>query len=273
MFNTIKNGLIGVAAVGALALGASQAQALNIGGIIIDAGANIKVGSVYENQVGGAGDPLSGYGEVSFVNGTADFCAGGFGSCELTFVFGGYTVKAISPTEVVFEGGWVNFYVDSTPDFQIPGAASDAAAIASASDGDLWLSLSGHETLYPASGFGPITGTLQGLGAILGGTIAGFGSGLLDVDDNNGSGEGAGLANVFFDTDTYADALGGTADLTLDTSFTSQNVPFANCAGQTGCLQGSATVNSNVVPEPGTLSILSLGLLGLGALRRRRQAA
>ena len=279
MFTSLKKGLVGIAAVGALAFAASQAQAANIGGINLSAGANIKVGNVFENQITNPGDPLGGYGEVAFVNGTTDFCAGGApGSCELTFRFGGYSVKHISPTEVVFTGGWVNFYVDQTPDFQIPGAASDAAAIAAATDGDLWLTLAGHTSAYPTSGFGAgTTGTLQGLGSILGAVIAGFGSGLLDVDYTgaaNGNSAGAGAsANAFFDTDSYSDLLGGTADVSLDTSFTSNNVPFTNCNGGPGCLQGSATVNANIIPEPGTLSILGLGLLGLAAVRRRRQVA
>lgn len=282
MYMNFKKGLVGIAAVGALTFGAVQAQAGNVGGILLG-GTNphIKIGSVYENVVGAAGHTLGGYGEVGLVDGSNDFCAGGTNTCELTFAFGGYTVSAISPTQVVFTGGWVRFYVDSTPDFQIPGAVSDAAAMASASDGALWLSLTGHTTSFPATVFGPATtGTLQGNGAILGGAIFGFGGGLLDV-------AGGGLADSVFDTDTYADGLGGTADMTLDTSFSAAGgvaTGYPNCneaspgvpqngVGTEGCLGGSATVNSNIIPEPGTLSILGLGLLGLATVRRRRRVA
>ena len=70
---------------------------------------------------------VSGYGRVTTLNGrdsellgtsATDLCP----NCELTFHFGGYTISDaddignFTDAENEYEGGWMKFWVDQTPD-------------------------------------------------------------------------------------------------------------------------------------------------------------
>lgn len=270
--------LIGASVGGLLGMGmATTASAISVGGIFFDEGAHFEVASVYENLVTGIGDVLTGYGEVTQINGTADFCVSGALQCELTYVFGGFEVVAFTATEIVFSGGWVNFYVGETSagtnNFNPFTSGSQAEDIAEASDGSLWLTLEGHTNQVLTNNFGLVLGTLFSTGDQFGtGNDVGEGAGLLDVDHTgaaNGNTAGAGAAaNAVFDTDSLSDNLGGTADFTLTTSFGTATVPPH---GETP-LAGSADLRGRAAaPEPGTIALLGLGLLGLGATQLRRR--
>lgn len=267
----IFKGMSKLVAAGALALTAGAAQAdLMVGGVTWNPDAPFidftAQSDLYETNVNQVGDTLYGIGVVTGMNGTGAgvFCP----SCQLTFEFG-YTVSAVGDFDsngeinVIFDNGYVNFWVQDT-------SAGDYTAFnfldaSSAVDGDLWLSLTGHTDFDPITGqTGQLFGELDPGFALSDFNEEGGGSGLLDVS--------GGLAALNFDTNTLDDFF---AEDVADFNFTSEFQPFPQ-GGTTPdgfALAGTGTLVGNSVPVPGTLALLGLGLIGLGALRRKRAIA
>jgi hypothetical protein len=256
-----------------LTVASGCAMAVNVGGLNLPNGQTFEVGSIYENVITGVGQTLSGYGNISQINGVqvSNLCAG----CELTYRFSGYTVTSLSPTSVTYSGGYINFYVGNgaTADFNPFSSGSSAADLAAATNGQLFLTLAGH-TIDGAGS------TLAGSGNNIGGAnAAGNNAGLLDVDltgslFGNTAGAGA-LANGFFDTDSIASAFGGAADVQLGSSFSNVLLPHpTECANGAGaaCLAGSVNVRTLVsaVPEPKGYALLFAGLAAIGIVVRRK---
>ncbi len=257
-------------------LGASgYAMALDIGGLDVPSGPNLHVASVFENVITAQGQELRGYGEVSQINGVniSSLCAG----CELTYQFGGYMVSSLSPTNITFSGGYINFYLGFGADadfnpFTSPDSATDYAA---ATNGTLFLTLAGHDIDAAGNTFG-------GSGNNIGGpNAAGNGAGLASVDFTgmmNGNTAGAGaIANVYFDTNTILAAFGGgNADVQLGSSFSNVFLPHpGECPGGPACLTGSTDLRGVVgaIPEPETYALMlgGLGIVGFVARRRRQR--
>lgn len=270
--NTFKKSLFAGAAALAMSMTA-QAGDINVGGVIWDPDspfdAEIKT-DLLEKAIANVGDMLEGIGQVSKLNALNNFCP----SCELTFEFGGFELQsavfnAISgETDLRFSDGWVNFYVQdiNAVDFSSYGLGLDKSA---ATDGDLWLSLVGHNNTASILG-GPL-GTLFGSAAFFGtGGDDGQGSGLMDViNDDMIALNGAlvkGLANNNFDTDTKTDYIGGTADFNFSSSF--QPLGFVTPDGY--ALTGTAELKGDSIPEPSTVALLGLGLLGFAAARKHK---
>ncbi len=251
--NILKKTLISAAFAAGIAA-STQASAINVGGVEWDPNSPLDFSS-FSIAIRQFIDPTSGiasgYGIVSTINGTsaAVFAPGQ----ELTFQFGNYTPTVsnalpTTPGQVIgYNNGFLNLYIDDTPEISNPSDPLSLTA-ANTGDGNLWLSALGH--LFSGS---TLTGTVNG-----GATISGLtGVGLLDVI--------GGLAAANFDTNTQQDG----ADLRYSTSFTllfPQNNPL-NAAG-TGNFFG----DSIGIPEPASLALVGLGLLGIGALRRRKAA-
>jgi len=162
------------------------------------------------------------------------------------------------------------------------------------------LSLTGSELIAVngLNGLGLVTGNLGSLsfttGALtsgslqMGGTFAGGGSFVIDGNGTNGIPSGAIFTGSFSGpvTWTLITLANGTHDYTLSGSVTGTTLSGATVDGATvqlvintgkGFFNGSTTISSGdtniVVAEPGSLTLLGTGLLGLaGALRRRFKA-
>lgn len=232
----------------ALAFSGAQASIINIGGVMWDPDSpsdfNGTSAATVQNINPGTGE-LSGYGVVTFLNSTAQntFCPG----CELTIQYSGFTPISAGALPgiggggqtIQYTGGLFSIYVDHTAETN--GGLNMTQA--NTGDGVLWLSLVAHSI-----GGGPtLTGTNFYPSFLAGG-------GLLDVV--------GGLAAGNLNTNTRIDG----ADLSFSSTFT--NFPNNNPLNATG----TATFNGNSIPEPASLALLGLGLLGVSALRRRKAA-
>ncbi|GAC21989.1 PEP-CTERM sorting domain-containing protein [Paraglaciecola arctica] len=261
--NKLSKTVFSAALLSAGLMASSSAMAVNVGGVVwnpadmfdftsnsqliedlLDPGAD----GIF-NTADDVVSSLNGFGKVTGINNTfeATFCPSG---CELTFEFGGYQVTnviaGVGDTRIGFTGGWINFYVDS-------GTAYDANSKASAIDGGApWLSLAAHETFSATHGINTsLNATLSSFGA---GVDAGVGAGLLDVVG------GAAMSN--FDTNTRTDG----ADWVFSSSFQ----PIGSTTPDGFELFGTADFRGDSIPEPSSLALLGLGMLGLGFGARRK---
>lgn len=201
--------------------------------------------------VGAVGTELVGIGEFySFNDGREPnnppaFCV--VPNCELTFAFGGLVVSSNGP-DPVFDtsAAWFNIYIDSTPDFDGPGAsdttlASDAhSKFADAQNGTLWAALNFDSFI--------LDGTL----------IGGESESGLSIRLN----PGLGLADV--QSAWNYNGLAGS-----DIGFTAGAI-FVD--GDLYSSQGNGQSIGVAVPEPSTIALFGLSLLGLAGVARRRNA-
>lgn len=240
----LKNAILGSAL--ALTFSAAHATPASVLGVTwdTDAATDFTSQSINLRQfIDTATGVLSGFGIITAFNGTdqATFCP----SCELTFQFGGYNpiggtiIPGVGET-ISYTGGWVNVYVG---EIEITNPADYLSLnFANTGNGDLFLSLAGNGTF---------------LGTNLGNTIL-SGLGYLDVT--------GGAAADYFDTNTQANG----SDILFSASLTFKHRPgapvsIADMSG-TGNMFGDTVA---YVPEPGALALVGLGLLGMGATRRR----
>ncbi|MEW6990633.1 PEP-CTERM sorting domain-containing protein [Colwelliaceae bacterium 6441] len=247
-----KKGLvIGLAALG-LSMSA-QASDINVGGVVWDPESMFDFTSnhsLIEDQLDFANGitTLTGFGTTSMINQQTDFCPG----CELTFQFGGFEFLGQNPNDpaqIAFTGGWINFYVDNSADYtstSYDSAGSEGGANA------LFLRLEAHEVFNAA--FGANVSIVSNTTSFGAGTDAGSGNSLMNVV--------AGLAFGNFDTNEQTDG----ADFVFSSSF--QPIPSGG-NGEGYELFGTADLRGSSIPEPTSIALLGLGLLGFAASRKR----
>lgn len=249
--------LTGALAGAALMAGqAAMADPVTVDGVTISSGSYFQSNQIFENSVSKVGDVLSGYGQVTAINGENTFCS----NCDLAFTFSGYTATTVNGQSADFSGGTVDFYV-------IPEGSFDASDPGSAMSGTLFLQTTGH-TFAGQNNYSGRTGTLLSTGNAMN-TPAAAGTGIGQLDATGGD------AMAYFDTNTITDFKGGYSDFVFTTDFGT-----AGCQGSgsplpicgSASLQGNVSVPTTSVPEPGALGLLGLGLIGLGfAVRHRRR--
>ena len=237
--NTFKKGLLAATAALTMSMSA-QAAEINVGGVVWDPDSTFALpalndffssGTLIETATNGIpGNQVTGSGIFTNMNSALINSFDFCPTCELTFTFS-MNLVGTDGTNFTFENLDINIFVDNSADY--------TGAYASAADGNLWLSLVNN-------------GFLTGVGTDIGtGSDTGTGTALLDVT--------GGLAMDNFDTNKQVNG----ADMVFSSS-------FQPLTGAPGLLSGTFELTGDSIPEPSTIALLGLGLLGFAGARKRK---
>jgi hypothetical protein len=270
--NNLTRTLLAGSVLMTTAIFSNQASATIIGGINVGplpSGQTTLQDNSVESVVTAAGQTLNGVGHITAINFDSNFAAAGL---ELNFVFS-TNVDYVSPdgSVIIFDTGRVTFYINAAGTYApasfsaLTGAGSLSAAVMAGTD---WLDLStttvNTQSPYNLAG-APATGGLFGTGTGFNtSTPTGNGVAYMSVTS------GAGLANSFFDTNTFLNGV-TPYDMPLTSTFvTPSGLSYAPVADQTNFIgrQPGTTVD-----EPQSLVLLGFGLLAAATMSKRRVLA
>jgi hypothetical protein len=251
----------------------SPASAVIIGGIDFGAlgeTAHIET-ATFANTIVNTGDPAGtpviGYGLVTTVNGATDYCPAG--DCALYFTYSATTASTVQSNLIELTDSVYTLYFSAAAPINFFDQSSPLN-IAFITGETEWAQFLGHA---PGNIGDPLNVDYRLNTTGSGSSFSGLGSGLADIN------LGFGIASVaaFFDANTIDDGAGGLADIRITSAVDSLVLnPNDVCTFQTGefCVQGDANIRgliANQVPEPASMALLGIGLLGLSAVRARRQ--
>lgn len=277
----------------AVAMACGAASAVKIDGITLPGGLTFSTITLFEGEklsaagnnnryIDQVGETLLGIGIVNQIldaNNNIVWSNGQNGR-ELTFVIDNFVVDSfgiavLGPTQIGtanFSGGTVKLFSQAAGTLNT-GAATQAAALASAMAGNLFLDLIG-------SADGAESALGNGIARTLVSTQINTSGGNPFLASTNVTGQafldvvaGSGLASKYFDTDTFSSAgpvfFGDSADLKITSS---GQLQAPGVGGEWG-FRGTGEVEAFLVPTPGTLALAGLALVGVGALSQRRKVA